>query len=165
MKVAIYSREKIEQYLQGNIPDNIAVISFYDPPAGAPGREDTVPVDYSGKINRVFQVAIEDIYYDELDDICMSYEEFFPEADALAEFILQAEKEGFDIICQCDYGQSRSAGCAAAILEFFYHKGISVFADYKYCPNQMVYHKVYDALQRCLGRKKNTDLEEKKCFG
>lgn len=149
MKVTIYSREKIEQYLEGNIPDNMAVISFYDPSTGDFGRDDAAPVDYSGKIERVFQAAVEDIYYDELGDYGMSYEEYFPEADVLAEFIGQAEQDGLDIICQCDYGQSRSAGCAAAILEFFYHEGISVFADYKYCPNQMVYHKVYDALQRC----------------
>ena len=45
-----------------------------------------------------------------------------------------------------DYGQSRSAGCAAAILEHFYRRGIDIFADYKYYPNQVVYHKIFDAL-------------------
>ncbi|MDE7093984.1 MAG: hypothetical protein K2O52_03615, partial [Oscillospiraceae bacterium] len=53
-----------------------------------------------------------------------------------------------NIICQCDYGQSRSAGCASAILEHFYHTGISVFADYRRSPNQVVYHKVFDALEK-----------------
>ena len=51
------------------------------------------------------------------------------------------------MICQCDYGQSRGTGCAAAILEHFYHTGISIFADYNYYPNQVVYHKVFDALE------------------
>ncbi|MEY8508840.1 hypothetical protein AALA78_11480 [Lachnospiraceae bacterium 42-17] len=46
----------------------------------------------------------------------------------------------------CEYGQSRSAACASAILEHFYHNGISVFSDYRYYPNQMVFHKVFDAL-------------------
>lgn len=149
MKVTIYSRKKIERYLLGSVPNNMAVISFYDPAIGNHERDAITPVDYSGKIKRVFPIAIEDIYYDELDDYGIGYEDYFPEADALAEFILQAEKDGFDIICQCEYGQSRSAGCAAAILEFFYHDGISVFADFKYCPNQMIFHKVYDALQQC----------------
>ena len=45
------------------------------------------------------------------------------------------------------YDQSRSAGCAAAILEHFYRRGIDIFADYKYYPNQVVYHKVFDALE------------------
>ena len=52
-----------------------------------------------------------------------------------------------DIICQCEYGQSRSAGCAAAIREHFYSDGIKIFADYRYYPNQLVYNKVFDALE------------------
>ena len=53
-----------------------------------------------------------------------------------------------DIICQCDYGQSRSAACAAAILEHFERNGISIFADYRYYPNQLVFNKVLKALKR-----------------
>lgn len=64
----------------------------------------------------------------------------------IAKFIINAKKDGLNIICQCEYGESRSSGCAAAILEYFYKTGISVFADYRYYPNQVVYHKVYDAL-------------------
>ena len=37
---------------------------------------------------------------------------------------------------------------SAAILESFDDTGISVFADYRYYPNQVVYHKVMDALIR-----------------
>ena len=66
----------------------------------------------------------------------------------MAMFIVKAYNGGKDIICQCEYGQSRSAGCAAAILEYFYHSGISIFANYNYYPNQVVYHKVYDAIER-----------------
>lgn len=54
------------------------------------------------------------------------------------------------IICQCDYGQSRSAACAAAIIEYFEHRGISIFADYRYYPNQLVFNKIYEALERCI---------------
>lgn len=41
-----------------------------------------------------------------------------------------------------------SACCAAAILEYFDGTGISAFADYGYYPNQVVYHKVMDALTK-----------------
>ncbi len=54
----------------------------------------------------------------------------------------------FLAICQCEYGQSRSAATAAAILEHFYHNGISVFTNYNYYPNQVVYHKTFDALEQ-----------------
>ena len=41
-----------------------------------------------------------------------------------------------------------SACCAAAILEHFDGTGISVFADYRYYPNQVMYHKVMGALAK-----------------
>ena len=141
MNVYIYSREDIVQLLKKGFPDNTAVISF----SGQFPAE--YMVDYYGKPKRLFRVKIPDIHYDELSDYDISYEDYFKEADELAEFIIMAQKDGLDIICQCEYGQSRSAGCAAAILEFFYKKGILVFSSYKYCPNQMVFHKVYNALK------------------
>ena len=56
------------------------------------------------------------------------------------------QREGMDIICQCEYGQSRSAACAAAIKEHFEKSGIEVFADYRYYPNQLIFNKLRDAL-------------------
>ena len=143
MTVTICSRKEMELILQNSLPKNTAVISFYDPPPkGLP------PIDYSGKAGRVFQVALHDIDFDSLDMFGLSYDTYFPEAEKLAEFILAAEADGLDFICQCEYGQSRSAGCAAAILEYFCKSGISVFADYRYYPNQMVFNKVLEALRR-----------------
>ena len=141
MTVTICSRKETERLLQKGSPANTAVISFYDPP---PKGLD--PIDYSGKADRVFQVALHDIDFDILDMFGLSYDTYFSEADDLAEFILAAKADGLDFICQCEYGQGRSAGCAAAILEYFCKTGISVFADYRYYPNQMVYNKVYEAL-------------------
>ena len=71
---------------------------------------------------------------------------FFDEEE-IAAFIYQAKEDGLDIICQCEYGESRSSACAAAILEHFEKNRISIFADYRYYPNQVVYHKVFDALE------------------
>ena len=75
-------------------------------------------------------------------------ESYLANADALAGFIREAKERGLDIICQCDYGQSRSAACAAAILQHFECRGIDIFADYRYYPNQLVYHKIFDALEK-----------------
>ena len=76
--------------------------------------------------------------------LCLFFLEWHTEN--LAEFIRQAHDDGLDIICQCEYGQSRSAACAAAILEHYCKNGISVFADYRYYPNQLVYNKIKNAL-------------------
>lgn len=145
MEVSIYSRKAAEELLHTGFPENTAVISFYDPPSQR--RATLPPVDYSGKASRVFRVAIHDIDLTVLPQYDLTYDTYFPEADALAEFIYTAKADGFNIICQCEYGQSRSAGCAAAILEHFYKNGISVFSDYRYYPNQVVYHKVFDTLE------------------
>ena len=145
MEVQIYSRKAIEELLRGDFPDNVAVISFYDPPSKRTGKVYT-PVDYKGKAKRVFTVPIHDIDIEILEDFGLTFDTYFPEVNRLAEYIHQAYKDGLDIICQCEYGQSRSAACAAAILEHYYREGISIFADYRYYPNQLVYNKVKDAL-------------------
>lgn len=126
MKVFIYSRKEIEKLLLSDFPQNAAVISFYDPKDIY--RDDSYkPVDYSGKSNPVFQIAIHDIDLSVLPRYGLTYDTYFPEAEDLAEFIYSAKKEGFDIICQCEYGESRSSGCAAAIME--HYKNLSQCGD------------------------------------
>lgn len=147
MRVDIYSRQAIEKLLETAFPSNTAVISFYDPPGNFQDKK-YKPVDYKGKATRLFQVAIRDIDLSVLPDYGLNYETYFPESEKLGEFIFQVKEDGMNLICQCEYGESRSSGCAAAILEYFYKTGISIFTDYRYYPNQVVYHKVFDALKK-----------------
>ena len=154
MTVNIYSRKAIEELLHEGFPDNVAVISFCDTQPQRIDR-DYKPVDYSGKTDRVFLIALHDIDIEILGDFCLTYETYMPEVDELAGFIYAAKHDGLDILCQCEYGQSRSAGCAAAIREHFNRDGIQVFADYRYYPNQLVFNKVFNALEDY--RKRSTD--------
>lgn len=147
MNVMICSRAEMEQMLERGLPENTAVISFSDPVTEKTTKEE-LPLDFTGKCDRVFQIQIHDIDIDILEEFHLTYDAYFPEAPDLAEFIYRVKEDGLDVICQCEYGQSRSAGCAAAILEHFTHNGISIFTDYRYYPNQMVYHKVFDALEK-----------------
>ena len=145
MRVYIHSRKSVGELIEkGLFPTNTAVISFYTP-SGKSGEEK--PLNYKGVCDKVFYVGIHDIDIDFLSDYGYTYESYLFEADELANFILDAGSNGIDIICQCDYGQSRSAACAAAILQHFEGRGIDIFADYRYYPNQLVYHKVFDALK------------------
>lgn len=147
LKVEIYSKDKIERLLDSSDRlENKAVISFYDPPSARGER--AMPVDYRGKADTLFQVAVNDIDLEVLPEYGLTFETFFTEAEELAEFISEAYEKGMDIICQCEYGQSRSAACAAAILEFYEKNGISIFADYRYYPNQLIFNKVLDSLRR-----------------
>ena len=129
-----------------SFPNNTAVISFCDPELKHIDK-DYFRVDYTSVCDDVFYCEVDDLDLDYLTKKGYTYESFFPEAPELTEYINKAFRDGRDIICQCEYGQSRSAGCAAAILEHFYRRGIEIFADYKYYPNQVVYHKVFDALE------------------
>lgn len=146
MQIKICSRKEAEALLKKGFLKNTAVISFYDPADTRGGG--TVPLNYSGKAERVFYVPVHDIDIEILGDYSLSYETYFPEAPRLAEFIKTAHTGGLDILCQCEYGQSRSAACAAAIEEYYNKNGISVFADYRYYPNQLIFNKLYAALKK-----------------
>ena len=145
-KIEIMSRETAEQLILDGFPDNAAVISFFDP-RSTRTQTDCEPVDYTNVCGRVFPVAIHDIDIDILSDYGLSFETYFPEADELARFIIKKISEGYDIICQCEYSQSRSAACAAAIKEYYERSGIEIFADYRYYPNQLIFNKLFDALK------------------
>ncbi len=137
MKVSIYSRSEMERLIEKGIPSNTAIVSFSDP-------EDD-PVEFpkgTDVLNIVFyDVRPHSVTREQIQSL-------LPEAKQIAEYLFQKKNEGKDIICQCDYGISRSAGLAAAILQRWGKNGIEVFADYRYSPNQIVYHKVLEELEK-----------------
>ncbi len=158
MKVEIYSRAAIEKRLQEGPLKNTAVISFYDPP---PSRTpaDYSPLNYDGKCDLVFPVGVHDIDIEVLPEYDLAFETYFSEAKNLASFIKNACADNMDIICQCEYGQSRSAACAAAIREYYYSDGISIFADYRYYPNQLIFNKLLEALHETDDKEVNHEQE------
>ena len=137
-----YAKELIEK----GFPKNTAVISFYTPKNKRDYEERRM--NYNDICDKVFYVGILDIDIEILSDYGYTYDTYLAEANDLAKFIYEARADGLDILCQCDYGQSRSAACAAAILQHFEGRGIDIFTDYRYYPNQLVYHKVFDALEK-----------------
>jgi len=138
MQVRIYTREEVETLLRQEFRDKVAVISFYD--------LGTEPVDISSTSYEAIQISAEDIELDTLDLHGFTYETYFPEAEVLAHFVFYAKTAGLEIICQCESGRGLSAGCAAAIRQFFDRDGIEVFANYDYSPNRLIYHKILNAL-------------------
>ena len=137
MKVSISSKSALQKLIEKKqLSPHSAVISFADEKDDFlvfPKEIDTMKV----------------VFYDirPSSTIKEHYDRLLPEAKDIAYFVHQKILEGKDIICQCDYGVSRSAGLAAAILERYAHRGLEVFSDYRYTPNQFVYNKVYKALK------------------
>ena len=144
--IKILSRRDALELIDSNFPKNSAVISFHDP-ISKRYKKTAPPIDYSAVCERVFYVPIHDIDIEILPDFGLTFDEYFPEAEKLSEFIFSAVENGCQIICQCEYGQSRSAACAAAIKEFYDRNGIDIFADYRYYPNQMIFNKLLKALK------------------
>ncbi len=142
MKLSILSKKDVIELIKNGVPYNVAIISFYSIDNGVDNDKIIYP-----KETYVFYANVRDIDIDILQDFGLTYDMYFSEVGALAEFIYKAYKNGMDIICQCEYGQSRSAACAAAIMEHFYGNGITIFRDYRYYPNQLVYNKLYKALE------------------
>ena len=146
MNVSIHSRDSIEKLISNSFPPNTAVISFNDPlyeniNSNAP------LIDFKGKSERIFRLSLPDIDIDSLDEYGYNINTYFTESDKLAKFIIDSYNDGLDIICQCEYGESRSSGCAAAILEYYYHNGISIFSDYDFYPNKLIFNKLLLSLK------------------
>lgn len=144
MKVEICAGRELERLLQTQVSEATAIICFYDI---AEELED-IPLPSGYEETAVFRITLDDLDIEELGEFGFSLDSFFPEAEELARFIYRAYEKNQNILCRCTYGESRSAACAAAILEHFYGKGISIFRDYRYIPNKLVFNKVYDALQK-----------------
>ena len=140
MNLTIMSRNEIEKLIANRFPKNVAVISFRD-------VDDNSEIEFNGLPNRLFEIKIDDIELDELDEFGFSVDTYFTEAETLAQFIKEVVAQNMSIICQCEYGQSRSAACAAAILEAFEGNGISIFSDYRYYPNKLIYNKLFEKLK------------------
>ena len=160
-RIEILSRNELENALKGKMinKDNhsisfgdfngFAVISFCD--------TDRIPVDLSATKADYITVMADDLDYDEICKRYGDYYKFLSEADDIAQFIIRAVSSGKNIVCQCEYGMSRSAGCAAAIYEFFMGTGVSVFTDRKYYPSTVIFEKIYEAL--CCAKLSITDID------
>lgn len=110
MNVTIYSREEMEVIIsQGEFPKNTVVISFYDFAIKRIDKNYTF-VDYSSVCKDVFYSEVDDLDLYAIKEEGLTYDLYFSEADEIAKFIYSAYEKGNNIICQCEHGQSRSAG-------------------------------------------------------
>ena len=140
MNVKIYSIKELKDRLKEGKLTNTLLIAFYD-------QQDDLPM-FSGKAEQVITLPIPDLDKEDLEEYGYTIDSYFTHADPVAEFIVKAVRDGLDIACVCEYGESRSAGCAAAIKEFYDGNGIEIFADERYYPNKIIYNKLLTALRK-----------------
>lgn len=107
MNVTIYSRDNAEKLISsGYFPKNTLVISFHNPPNE---YDDEEPIDYSAVCDNVVYVAEYDYDLSYIEELGRTYDDFFKNVCEVAEKVYEAYNNGYDIMCQCEYGESRSA--------------------------------------------------------
>ena len=140
-QIKIKSLEEIEKTAKNGFSENTALISIGDVGSKAP------ELIYTPKW--ILRLEFEDISLDDEEYGDKEYTIFNESmADEIADFVNEHQNEVQTIICQCEYGQSRSAGVAAAILEYFHGNGIYIFADDRYYPNKLVFRLTLEALNK-----------------
>ena len=156
MKIKITGREGIEAFAKQPFSPKTALISIAD------WGSDFAALEH--KPEYLLQLQFDDISSEDAEDeferrmgrkptederLLLS-EEFHAisgtQAREIAAFVNRVRGSARLLICQCEYGQSRSAAVAAAVIEHFQGRGTVVFADDRYCPSMLVYRKVYEAL-------------------
>ncbi len=157
MKLEIHSFESIQKRANTPFEPHTALISIGDPDAPQP--------TLVHKPENVLRLVFDDITHeeardrlelpplpdDELELLLAKYNTilFTDEmAQTTARFILNHAPHTDKFICQCEFGQSRSAAVAAAIAEFFGGHGKIIFMDKRYSPNMLVYRKLLETMQK-----------------
>jgi len=154
MNIEIESRDSIEERAIEPFPAHTALISITDE-----------NIDFAVLGNEpeyLLQIKFDDVSNEDLEyfigtkpteaeklQIAEKIHMFSDEqTEEIAAFIKSVLGKAETLICQCEHGQSRSAGLAAAVRQFLNNDGIEIFADDRYYPNKLVYRKVFAALER-----------------
>lgn len=154
MKIEITSRKEIEQRSKSPFPKNTAIISITDFDRKFAELQNTPDFILRLKFDDVNDDIFEEILKrkpTESETVLLS-EKFHEITDSDAERIAAFYKEIKDkadiLICQCEYGESRSAACVAAISEYSEGRGKDILSDERYYPNKLVFKKVLEALNQ-----------------
>ena len=135
MKIKIYSREALEELSKAPFASNTSIISIRD--------TGDIPINLINKPNHILQLEFDDVSFNEHDK--SDYPGFpkafdYETAKSIVDFVYKYKDETDILICQCEYGESRSSAVAAAILEKFYGSGKVISSDERYCPNLYIYN-------------------------
>ena len=127
------SHSQLEAYTRSDEVADFAAVVVYSRDKDMPYIEDTP--------------YIRDLLLEQFDDVDdpdhgMSAEQ----AENIAAFVQKQENDDVDIIVSCQYGQSRSAGIAAAIAAYLGQDEMKIFSNSNKMPNMRCYALVCQAL-------------------
>lgn len=152
MTVKIMSRKDLMELAKEPFPADVAVISITD--------SDDEDVVLPHQPEHILRLKFDDVS-DELFEQLLGRKPTIAEMRRLssrfhmisnaqtkqiADFIISRNNTG-TLICQCEYGQSRSAAVAAAVEEYYHRRGVHIFADPRYYPNKYIFRKLLRSLR------------------
>ncbi|MBQ4550619.1 MAG: hypothetical protein IJA49_05970, partial [Oscillospiraceae bacterium] len=125
MNVEIMGREALMELAKEPFPEGTSIISITN------AEDETVMLD--NQPDRMIQLKFDDVsdeIFEELLGRKPTVREMHQiasrfhmlsnaQTQQMADFVLSMHNEG-TLICQCEHGQSRSAGVAAAVMEYYY---------------------------------------------
>ncbi len=160
MEFEIHSVNSIIRRAKYEFPMKTMLISIGDPDAPSPKLlhkpdfvlrllfDDITPEDAVDRLELSEELLNEP---EKLNEILKDFNTFLftdDMANDIVKFVKQHIEEASLLICQCEYGRSRSAAVGAAIMECFNGTGSTVFSDAKYSPNLFVYKKLLKKLRQ-----------------
>lgn len=143
IKIKALSREKAIRLSYSDFDNDKIIISIRDP----------------NKVKPEFNInnsSIKDILYlsffdisEETKSIFGGYESMSPiDAILIRDFVLKWQNEIDTIWVQCEMGMSRSAGIAAAIMEYFDIDSKEILKNNQYYPNKLCYNLTKGAFNK-----------------
>ena len=143
INIIALSREKAIRLSYSDFNNDKIIISIRDP----------------NKVKPEFNInnsSIKDILYlsfydisEETKSIFGGYESMSPiDAILIRDFVLKWQNEIDTIWVQCEMGMSRSAGIAAAIMEYFDMDSNEILESNRYYPNRLCYNLTKNAINK-----------------
>lgn len=135
-QVIVMNRNNAKRYSYSEHNETCAIISITD----VWSNNNVFQKNPKNGIQRVHHVKFDDV--NRGGENCITEEQ----ANAIAKFVKEVVDKVDIILVHCEAGQSRSAGCAAAILKWATGSDLQIYDDPKYTPNSTVYSMVLCAL-------------------
>ncbi len=158
MKLQIYSFGHLQQRSKCPFLPGTTLISIGDPELDPPvlhfAPEHYLRLSFDDITLEHLQQVLElpPMEEDALEQLLIREYHTFPFTRELArtaaEFLRNHLAHTQVLICQCQFGQSRSAAVAAAVAQYLSGNGQKIFDDPRYSPNPLVYTRLLEALRQ-----------------
>lgn len=141
MVIKVLSREQAIRNSYTNFERKKVIISICDP------HNEKVEFNQgNSSIKDILYLSFYDIS-EETKSIFGSYESMSPvDAILVRDFVLKWQEQVDEIWVQCEMGMSRSAGIAAALMEYFNVDSGTILNSNQYYPNKLCYDLMKNAI-------------------